>query len=83
MVDRCVCHDVTLARLLEIARREGLSFAELQARGHCSGGCAMCAPYVRLALRTGRTEFVPLSDGELGRLDVLHGGPADHEKPRP
>ena len=70
-VDRCVCHDVTFASLREIARgidpRAGSSQAddatveelirELRRKTGCTSGCGMCAPYIRLMLRTGRTRF--------------------------
>lgn len=65
MVDRCVCHQVPLARVKARA-------AELRARGvtdeaalldalagelKCTTGCGMCRPYVKLTLRTGRVAF--------------------------
>lgn len=64
MVDRCICLDVTFARLKQMSEREGLSLEQLKARTGCCTGCTMCEPYVRLMLRTGRTEFVPLTARE-------------------
>lgn len=56
-VDRCVCHDVTFARLKAYADAHGSSFEELRERFGCGKGCGLCEPYVRAMLRTGRTEF--------------------------
>jgi bacterioferritin-associated ferredoxin len=53
-VDRCVCWDVKFSTLIELARREGLTFEQLQQRTGCCTSCRMCEPYVRLALRTGQ-----------------------------
>lgn len=64
MVDRCVCHEISFAELKTLAERDGLDIEGLKARGACCGGCALCEPYVRLMLRTGRTEFGVLSPEE-------------------
>lgn len=64
VVDRCICFDVTFAKIKELAQREGLSLEELKQRTGCCTGCTMCEPYVRLMLRTGQTEFVPLTPHE-------------------
>jgi len=58
-VDRCVCHRVTFAELLEIERRERCGLDGLAERTGCTTGCGMCRPYVELALRTGRSSFDP------------------------
>ncbi len=64
MVDRCICAEVTFDRLKRLSEREGLSLEQLRQRTGCCTGCTMCEPYVRLMLRTGRTEFVPLTARE-------------------
>ncbi len=65
-VDRCVCRDVSFARLAEIARSERLDFDALVQRTGCSSVCALCGPYVRLMIRTGETSFDP-SDPRIAR----------------
>lgn len=57
-VTRCVCHNVPFTTIAEMAKR-GMTFAQIQAETKCSTGCAMCEPYVRVVIRTGRT-FVPV-----------------------
>lgn len=68
MVDRCICHDITLAQLKAIAQRDGLSFDALRERTRCSTGCTLCEPYVRRMLKTGETVLPILSPQEAARL---------------
>jgi bacterioferritin-associated ferredoxin len=60
-VDRCVCRDVTFARLIRLARERGAGFGELRRLTGCGTGCGMCIPYIRVALATGRAEL-PVMD---------------------
>lgn len=60
-VDRCVCYDISFARLLELARAEGLTLEQLKQRTGCCTGCTTCEPYVKLVLSTGRTSL-PVTD---------------------
>ena len=67
-VDRCVCHKVRFDQMTPIIdelRARGITgedeiMAHLREQTKCSTGCGMCAPYVRLTVRTGRTRFAPL-----------------------
>jgi len=68
MVDRCVCHNIPFARLIEIARREGLQADALSERTGFGTGCGMCIPYVILALRMGRSELPVLSRAQCDLL---------------
>ena len=56
-VDRCVCANVTFAAMKSHIDREGGGEAELRAKYKCGAGCALCMPYVRAMLRTGRVRF--------------------------
>ena len=56
-VDRCMCFKVTFAELIRLRRETGASFEELQRRTGCGRGCGLCAPYVRMALETGRARL--------------------------
>jgi bacterioferritin-associated ferredoxin len=63
MITRCVCHDVTFARLRRYAdEHEGVDMDALQRAFGCGSGCGLCVPYVRAMLRTGRTSFDPATD---------------------
>jgi len=55
MVDRCVCHSVSLAQLKELSREVGADFDSLSRRTGCGTGCGLCVPYVHAMLRTGAT----------------------------
>ena len=67
-VDRCVCREVSFARLVALHRETGADFDELQRLTTCGTGCGMCIPYIRVALRTGEVRLPVLSDAELKRL---------------
>lgn len=67
VVDRCLCHDVTFAELLEMHRR-GATFAELSARTGCCTGCGLCEPYVHVVLRTGRVVLPVLPPREAAEI---------------
>lgn len=67
-VDRCVCREKSFAELKSLAEREGLDFESLRDRTGCGASCGLCEPYVRLMLRSGRTSFPLLSEGEARRV---------------
>lgn len=67
-VTRCVCHDVTFAALIDLARRTGADFAELSRLTGCGTGCGTCRPYIAAALATGRAELPVLPPSALERL---------------
>lgn len=60
-VNRCICHDVTFATLIEMHRREGLDADQLAERTGCTTGCGLCLPYVRLAIATGQADLPVMS----------------------
>ena len=60
MIDRCFCEQKTFARLLEVARREGLDLRGLAARAGGGTHCGWCVAYLRRGLATGQTEFATL-----------------------
>lgn len=65
MVDRCVCHQVSFARIKARAdelRGAGVTgpddlLERLADELGCTTGCGLCDPYVRLTLRTSETRF--------------------------
>jgi bacterioferritin-associated ferredoxin len=75
VVDRCVCHEVTFARLRELARETGAGVEELSARTGCCTGCGLCRPYVERMLRTGRTSFEVLPTAGGAQEERPTGGP--------
>lgn len=68
VVDRCVCVGVTFAELLDLARREGLSFEDIRRREGCGAGCGLCEWYLRAALATGRASFPLMGEPALRGL---------------
>jgi bacterioferritin-associated ferredoxin len=61
-VDRCVCFNVTFSEMwLHLAHGPGVSrhaaLEALRQRFGCGRGCALCVPYIRAMLDTGRTAF--------------------------
>lgn len=59
-VQKCICHNKDFTEIKKYAERHGIeTIDELQERHYCSCGCQMCAPYVELMLKTGRTSFKP------------------------
>ena len=67
-VNRCICADVTFAELLRLQRERGADLPELQRLTRCAQTCGLCLPYLRAALRTGRSAFPVLSEEALDRL---------------
>jgi len=72
VVDRCVCHSVTLGELKaladELRARTGLEVGvqDLSRRTGCCTGCGMCRVYVERMLRTGETELPLLAQPDRG-----------------
>lgn len=52
-VNRCVCHEITFARLIDMARRDDMTLADLQKATGCGTGCGTCVPYIEIALKSG------------------------------
>lgn len=69
VIDRCLCEDKPFARLLDVARGEGLDLKALAEREGCGTHCGWCVAYLRRGLRTGETVFGELLDKE--PLDAL------------
>lgn len=61
MVTHCLCHNVSLERLRDLARDQHLDLEGLKNLTGCCTGCGMCEPYVRLMLKTGQTAIPVLS----------------------
>lgn len=72
-VDRCICFDVTFAAMQAHLRdREtgaieiNANVAALRERFGCGTRCALCVPYIRAMVRTGRVQFA-VDDAALDR----------------
>ena len=70
-IDRCVCTNLTFSALKHTAEREALDFEGLTACTNCCRSCALCEPYVKQMLATGRTTFPVTAGG------VMHTGQPD------
>ena len=68
VVDRCVCHEVTLRELKQIADRDGATLADLARRTGCTTSCGLCRPYIQVMLATGRTELPVMTEEECRRI---------------
>ncbi len=66
IVDRCVCMELSFAKLAAIAKAGSLDFDALKAATGCCSGCGTCEPYVRMMLRTGKTRFAVLPQADTG-----------------
>ncbi|HWB19925.1 MAG TPA: hypothetical protein VG711_06465 [Phycisphaerales bacterium] len=56
-VDRCVCTQTTFVQMKQFADANKSTFENLQKEFSCGRGCALCVPYVKAMLCTGRTRF--------------------------
>lgn len=78
-VDRCVCFNVTFARLNAYVESHGGSGAvtleQLQSRFHCGRGCELCVPYIQKMLRTGETSFPLQPPGAHGGSSTSQSSP--------
>lgn len=81
-VDRCVCHAVSFAELIGLARSltggppvidSEAMLRDLAERTRCGTGCGACRPYIRLALLTGDARLRPMTTA------VLHARIAEAE----
>lgn len=61
-VDRCICHNITFARLKEETARTGACVKALANATGCTTNCGMCTPYIIQMLRTGHTVFPLISE---------------------
>jgi bacterioferritin-associated ferredoxin len=79
VVRRCICYNLRFEELKQLAQREGLSYEQLSERTGCGTGCGMCEPYVRLVLKTGRTDLPILTTEQveqiLSEAPATAGGP--------
>jgi bacterioferritin-associated ferredoxin len=64
-VDRCVCFGVTFAEMkahladVDCGKTDRDAVDRLRKRFGCGRGCALCVPYIRAMLVTGRVAFAP------------------------
>ncbi len=80
VVERCICKDVSFARIAEL-RAEGYGFEQTVERTGCCTGCGLCEPYVRLVLQTGNTVLPVLSPAQIARLQADRGAGAAPARP--
>jgi bacterioferritin-associated ferredoxin len=69
-VNRCICTNLTFAELIVRAQRDRLTFESLRQCTGAAGDCGLCEPYLKAALRTGRTSFPVMTTEELDQLDT-------------
>jgi bacterioferritin-associated ferredoxin len=59
---------VPFAELIRLHRQTGADFESLQRQTHCGTVCGLCIPYIKAALRTGRSALPVLSEKHLERM---------------
>ncbi len=86
-VDRCICHKVPFSQILALSRG-GFSLRQIVEQTRCTTGCGMCGPYVRMAIKTGRTSLPVLPEHiargmmlEFPLVDPPPTGPAEPAGP--
>lgn len=79
-VDRCCCADVRFRDLKRVADTTGTPLEVLIRETGCGAGCGLCAPYLRVMVRTGQTEIPLMSPDDL-RAMAEHQHPACADRP--
>jgi len=77
-VTRCVCHDVSFERVLALRDEHdpGRTLGEddmlelIKRRTHAGSSCALCRPYLRLCLRTGRVSLPVLTPAQAAAVEA-------------
>lgn len=67
-IDRCYCMEVTFESLKALAAEVGPSIDELSRLTQCCTACGLCRPYIRVMLKTGRTQLPVLSSREVEEI---------------
>ncbi|MDX2016083.1 MAG: hypothetical protein SFY95_00420 [Planctomycetota bacterium] len=80
-VDRCVCFDVTFAKMKAMVDRDGCDLSDLHARTGCGSKCGLCLPYIQLMLRTGEVIF-PIHWAEDFRAEGVKPGAVERMERR-
>ncbi|MBI1190737.1 MAG: hypothetical protein GC200_08685 [Tepidisphaera sp.] len=67
-VDRCICRDVSFARIQRVAQEIGPELSKLREATGCGSGCGMCVPYIKRMLITGKTNVPVMTHREIEAL---------------
>ncbi len=67
-VDRCYCVNVEFARLIEMHKHDGRTFAQISAETRCGTQCGLCVPYARAAIATGQASLPVRTPVELEEM---------------
>lgn len=67
-VKRCVCRDMTFAELQAELPSVAGDVDALVARTGCGAACGACLPYIKLMVKTGRTEFPVMRPEDIARI---------------
>ena len=59
MIDRCYCYEKTFAAILALAKKNNWKLEDIQEHLLCGTKCGLCVPFIKDALKTGRTEYGP------------------------
>jgi len=79
VVNRCVCFEVPFWAIAALAKR-GHSFEEIRDATRCCTSCGACEPYVRLVIKTGKTDLPVLTPEEQDAIMAEARKPAQPEQ---
>lgn len=72
-VDRCMCFDVRIRRILDIIERTGGGLLEAHRQTGCGARCGLCLPYIQVAIKTGHTTLPVMWADEFRKHGVNPG----------
>lgn len=70
-VNRCVCRNISFARIAAAAQVVGHDLAKLSETTGCGTGCGMCLPYIKRMLQSGCANVPVMTHQEIA--DILKG----------
>lgn len=71
-ITRCVCKNISFARLLQIHEQTGQDADAICKQTGCGEACGMCTPYVHAAITLKRAALPVCSPGQLMLMIKRH-----------
>jgi len=59
MIDRCYCYQKMFAEIVALAKNNNWNLENIQEHLLFGKKCGLCMPFIRDAIKTGRTEYNP------------------------
>ena len=64
MINRCICHNVSFAKMLQLMADKNLTIKEAMEKTGAGGNCGLCIPYIRLSVEIGKTSHPVIDRGK-------------------